>query len=143
MYYFSFETKNDVVETLKHVPIHDSVYRKNQYDKEKKEWEIELYNAICNVNICITFQGVCLVLTTDFDIWGTNNTISSLTLENDYTFLTPFLENADEINKRECLYFLFQSFSGNEMHIVCKTALCAIINQGQNQSENTGDGSLC
>lgn len=138
MYYFSYKTKNNVIETLKHLPIHDAVYIKNQYDKAKKEWKVVLYNAIYNVDICIIFQGVYFVLTTDFDIWGTNNTISSLTLENDYTFLTPLLENFEKMKKDECLYFLFQSFSGNEIHIVCETVFFET-----EIRNNTGDDTVC
>lgn len=145
MYYFSFDKRNNIADILRCLPIHDSVYAENQYNKTEKEWKVTLYNPICNTKMYFVFQSVCLILATDFDIWGKdiwgkNDEISSLTLEDNYTFLTPILEKTCKINKNEYLYFLFQSFSGNEIHIICKTASCEIINE--NQTRKTGDASV-
>jgi len=70
----------------------------------------------------MVFEGISILITTNLDIWGTNNTLLSLTVEDDALPIQSFLEKINGDNKSfyNSLYVVFQNFSGNEMHIICE-----------------------
>lgn len=100
--------------------IHDSEFNEILYDANEKVLRVYLYNKITAEKIAISFYEVKLYSSFAYDPWDGLNLeryISSLTLEENidsvYLNKPPFDEKND-------LYFVFQQFSGNEMHIICE-----------------------
>lgn len=131
---FSKADKPELVKLLQSLPIHDADFKQIQYDKSNKRLNIILYNCIDEMKINIIFDEVCFFLSTDLDFWSNNQTISIFLVEENEDFIKPFLEkiHLKIINQ---LYFVFEAFSGNQIHIISST-----ISISTNKKDNTGDG---
>lgn len=113
---------------LRTIPAHDAEFDSIKYDKLGKKVIINIHNPIPNDPLCIgksnmmiEFNKVSLFLSLDTDKWGSDDTILILTLEDDYELIKKIV--SDDIISDKHLYFIFQMFSGNEIHILCKEAL--------------------
>ncbi len=76
------------------------------------------------------FYGVCLFLSTGFDPWGmTNQTVSVLVLEEeDILIAETFKQFHQSVSDK--LHFLFELFSGNQIHIVAENIAISETAQG-------------
>lgn len=114
---FSKVNQVELTKLLRTIPTHDADFKQIQYDKSKKRLSVILYNYINDVEINLIFDGVQFFLSTDLDIWGTNQTISIFSIEENEEFIQSFLEK-NHLTIVNQFYFVFESFSGNQMHIV-------------------------
>lgn len=106
--------------------VHDAKLKNIKYDCRDDNIKIELFNPISDVKIDLTFFNIKIVFTIKGE-WSENReTISSLTLEEDFSYLQNYLLQHREY-KEDSLYLLFQMFSGDEMHIVSKEVIVEII----------------
>ncbi len=119
---FTSQNKRALQEFLVESSVHDAYYEEFLYNWEDKKLFVSLYNSINNKKIDMVFEGISILITTNLDIWGTNNTLLSLTVEDDALPIQSFLEKINGDNKSfyNSLYVVFQNFSGNEMHIICE-----------------------
>ena len=98
---------------------HDAKLKNFNYDCKEDKIKIELFNPIFNVMLNLTFHNIAIVLVTK-DAWhGNRETVLSLTVEEDFSFLQNCILKHDA-NVENSLYLLFQMFSGDEIHIVSK-----------------------
>lgn len=116
---YNKENKEYIMSYLFNIPIHDSSFKEISYDKENKRIFIILENKYSNNRINIVFTGVKILFSFDSDSWGTNETVSSLTLETDFSIFKTLIGQY-QINVDNEIYLMFQMFSGNEIHIICK-----------------------
>lgn len=119
---FTSQNKSALQEFLVGSSVHDAYYEKFSYKWGDKQLFVSLYNFINNKKIDMIFDEISILITTSLDIWGTNNALLSLTVEDDASPIQSFLEKINSDNKSFCnnLYVVFQNFSGNEMHIICE-----------------------
>ena len=73
----------------------------------------------------MTFIGIGIALTIKGDWSGNRETIISLTVEEDSSYLQNYLLKHGEYTE-DSLYLLFQMFSGDELHIVSKEVIIEI-----------------
>lgn len=106
---FNYTQQKELRDFLYRDDIHDAFFRKITYNAEKKELCIELRK------ISIIFLGIKKMVFKNDNRWGTNETISSLTIEDCYDTLC--LED-QVLDPQKHIYSLFQLFSGNEIHIL-------------------------
>lgn len=99
--------------------VHDAKIENVGYQCGKNEIQIELFNPIFNVKMTMVFQNVEIVLAVKGKSYGDSQTIISLTVEEDFSYLKTYLQKYSE-DVEFSLYLLFQMFSGNELHIVSK-----------------------
>ena len=97
--------------------VHDAKLKNINYNWGENNIKIELFNPIFDVKINLTFLDIGITLTVKGD-WSENReTISSLTVEEDFSYLQNYLIKHSECME-DSLYMLFQMFSGDELHIV-------------------------
>lgn len=112
----------ELKEFLYYSDVHDAKFKNVRYDCKEDNIKIELFNPISDVKIDLTFLNIWLALTIKGD-WSENReTILSLTVEEDFTFLQNFLLKNSGYEENS-LYLLFQMFSGDEVHIVSKEVI--------------------
>lgn len=116
---YNIDNKRELTEYLSSIPVHDAYFKTISYNKPEKKFSIELYNDITDTRIKIVFSQVKFLFSIDSDRWGVNESISSLTLESDFSQFIKIFEQY-KIKVTNELYFLFQMFSGNEIYIICK-----------------------
>ncbi len=134
MSYFSMKEKTELVRYLRSVvSIHDADLRQIWYDPSEKTLKIVLYNSIYKSEVRMQFYGVCLFLSTGFDPWGmTNQTVSVLVLEEeDILIAETFKQFHQSVSNK--LHFLFELFSGNQIHIVAENIAISETAQGGNR----------
>lgn len=120
--------KQNLPSLLRRLPIHDSVYKRIEYNKAEKKLWITTQNAYEKSEIDMTFGGVLLLLSTDFGtqdatwnaLHGNDQSISCLVTKECETFIEQFL-GASKQSVKDNLYFLLESLSGGKMHILCET----------------------
>lgn len=106
--------------------IHDAKIENIKYDCKENTIIIELFNAFFDIKIALTFLNIGIALKIKGD-WSENrDTILSLTAEDDFSYLQNYLLKYSEY-MNESLYFLFQMFSGDELHIVAKEVIIEIV----------------
>lgn len=99
--------------------VHDAKIENVEYQCGEDIIKIELFNPIFNVKINLTFHNIGIALAVKGNAYGSHETILSLTVEEDFSYLQSYLPNyGDGIDGS--LYLLFQMFSGDELHIVAK-----------------------
>ena len=98
---------------------HDAKLENVKYKSGEDSIKIELYNPIFEVKSDLTFRNIGIVLAFKGDWIGNRETILSLTVEEDFSYLQTYLTNYNECNDNS-LYLLFQMFSGDELHIVSR-----------------------
>lgn len=119
--------KQNLSSLLRRLPIHDSVYKKIEYNKAEKKLWIATQNSYEKSEIDMMFGGVHLFLSTDDEqddtwnaLYGNNPTLSCLVTKDSEPLLEQVLGAKGQLVK-DYLYFLFESLSGGKMHIVCET----------------------
>ena len=105
---------------------HDAQLKKVEYACEKECIKFELFNPIFNVRIDITFYNISVAFAIKGKEYGSRETINSLTVEEDFSYLQNYIPNCDECIE-DSIYLLFQMFSGDEFHIVSKEVFVEIL----------------
>ena len=105
--------------------VHDAIIKNVKFDCRKNRIEIELLNPISNVKMHFTFINIAIVLKIQGEWGGSPETIISLTVEDDGSYLQKYLRKHC-CHMEEALYLLFQMFSGDELHIVSKEVIVEI-----------------
>lgn len=113
---------NDLEELLYNSYVHDSKIENIRYKKDDDSIKIELFNPIFNVKTYLTFCGVEVSLAIKGKEYGNSETIISLTVEKDFSYLHKYLTQYSE-RIEDSLYLLFQMLSGDELHIVSKEVI--------------------
>lgn len=127
----------ELVKYLYYSNIHDAKIEKINYNKKCKDLIIKTINPIFNVEINFYFKDIKYIYS-EKSLLNCGDTILSLTIENDFSYFQDNLNSClDGLNNS--LYLLFQTFSGNELHIVSEKVL---IEDNQGSAGKTGDGSL-
>ncbi len=119
---FDKTQKVELKDFLYQSSIHDAVLKGFQYDRKQKILSMEVVNLIHDVRMNLTFLDVEIIFSISGYELGDRDTILSATLEEDYSDIKhgrPLRE--DVLN--DCLYLLFQMFSGDELHIVSNSLL--------------------
>ncbi len=104
---------------------HDSKIEDILYEYQKKELTIKAFNSFYNVKIYLHFCGVEFFMDIKKNDIGSSDTIASLTAENDFSYLKNYLQYLTD-DMKNCLYILFQMFSGDELHIVTREVIVNI-----------------
>ena len=104
---------------------HDATVENVKCSCKGNSIEIELYNTFFNVGMNLIFRNVEIALAVKGKEYGSSETILSLTVEEDFTYLKKYLSDCDE-SVDSNLYLLFQMFSGDELHIVSKEVIIEI-----------------
>lgn len=101
-----------------------------EYDGENS-LKIKAFNPIFKVQIYLTFRDIGISFAIKGNSPGNNATILSLTVEEDFSYLQNYIQTYSE-GIENCVYLLFQMFSGGELHIVSREVIVEI--------KKTGDG---
>lgn len=117
MHRFRFAQEKELKEYIYFSSIHDSEIKDIQYDICKSALTLMISNPIDKVSCRMTFAGIKRMFFLNENRWGDDNSVSSLTLEEDHTPIEAFGEPETERDEKS-LYFVFQMFSGNELHIL-------------------------
>ena len=104
---------------------HDATVENVKCSCKGNSIEIELYNTFFNVGMNLIFRNVEIALAVKGKEYGSSETILSLTVEENFTYLKKYLSDCDE-SVDSNLYLLFQMFSGDELHIVSKEVIIEI-----------------
>ena len=119
---FDYKNIEQLKEFMYNSFIHDSKIQKNEYKNVTNSIEIELFNPIFNVKINLTFLDIEIALAIKGD-WSENReTVVSLTVEEDFSYLQNYFLKQSK-NIEDSIYLLFQMFSGDELHIVCRNII--------------------
>ena len=105
--------------------VHDAELENEEFDFKEDSIKITLSNPIFGAKIDFTFLNIETALTIKGDWQGERATIVSLTVEEDFSYLQKYLTKHGEY--MDSLYLLFQTFSGNELHIVSKEVIVEIV----------------
>ena len=90
-----------------------------------KQYRDRVVYTFFNVGMNLIFRNVEIALAVKGQEYGSSETILSLTVEEDFTYLKKYLSDCDE-SVDSNLYLLFQMFSGDELHIVSKEVIIEI-----------------
>ncbi len=105
---------------------HDAKLKNAHYDSGEDSLKFELYNPIFKVKINLTFHNIGIAFAVKGEWTGSRETIVSLTVEEDFSYLQNYLLKHSEYME-DSLYLLFQMFSGDELHIVSREVIVEII----------------
>ena len=122
---FNKNNANELKEILYNSCVHDAKIENVGYECRLDCIKIELFNSIFNVKIDIIFHNIEIALAVKGNSYGSRETIISLTMEDDFSYLQTYVPKCRE-GMESCLYLLFQMFSGDELHIVAKEVVVEI-----------------
>lgn len=113
--------KRSQIEGLKnylyHSNVHDAKIEDYRYDRKQRIISIQAVNPIYGVRIYFTFEKAKAVLFICGNWHGSCDTIISTTVEEDYSRLQNCIQICGD-SQNDYLYLVFQTFSGDELHIV-------------------------
>lgn len=98
---------------------HDAKVESVEYKCGDDELKIRLFNPIFNVKLDLDFHDVKLAFAVKGKEHGIPDTLISLTVEDDFSYLQAQLKD-DSAYSEDSLYLLLQMFSGGELHVVAK-----------------------
>ena len=101
--------------------VHDAVIKTIQYDIEEDQLKIELFNSSFNIKMDFTFCGIENTFSAKSNLFGSRETVNALVVE-EFSYLQKYIPNYDLDNK-DSIYLLFEMFSGDQLHIVCKKVI--------------------
>ncbi len=119
---------------------HDARIKSAEYDFCENALKIKAFNAIFNTKIELVAKNVELTFTVegDFNYPGSNDTIISLTVEADFSYLKNYINNCKKF-KEDTIYLLFQMLSGAELHIVAKDIYFKVVRGGGINGNHNGN----
>lgn len=122
---FNKNCMKELEEFLYNSCVHDAKIENVGYKRGEDCLKIELFNPIFHTKIDFTFHNIGIALAMKGE-WSENReTISSLTAEEDDTYLRNYIPKHIE-GAEDSLYLLFQMFSGDELHIVSEEVVIEI-----------------
>ena len=117
---FNIENVQALKDALYNSCFHDARITSIKHDYSSSTILLEAVNVYVKKEFKMEFHNVETLLATKGDwICGNSDEIVSLSLENDFSYLRKSLTGYDK-NIEMFLYLLFQTFSGDEIHVVCK-----------------------
>jgi len=116
----------ELQEILYYSHIHDAKLESVRYERREDRLIVETFNPIFNVGLNLTFRDVGIALAINGNELGSRETIISLTVEEDYSYLQKYIQQYSK-SLENSLYLLFQMFSGDELHIVSKEVNVEIV----------------
>lgn len=122
---FDKNNTKELKEFLYNSCVHDAKLENVGYECGEDSIKIELFNSIFNVKIDLTFHNIGIALAIKGKAYGSRETIISLTVEEDFSYLQNYIPKHSE-GVVDSLYLLFQMFSGDELHIVSKEVIVEI-----------------
>ena len=123
---YNKKNTKELEEFLYNSYVHDAKLENVKYNCRENSIKNELFTSISEVKIDLTFLKLGIALTIKGDWSGNRETILSLTVEEDFSYLQNYLLKHREYME-DSLYLLFQMFSGDELHIVSKEVIIEII----------------
>lgn len=119
---FDKSKMDELKEFLYHSDSHDAEIKNSKYDMENKIYYINLYNSILNVEMNFIFYNVKIVMFfKDYNygqLSGYSDQIYCLSVEENYS-LFKSNPNLHDDYYNDTLYLLFETFSGDALHVVC------------------------
>ncbi len=120
MPHFKVENVKELKSFLYDSCFHDATFKKIDYDYASGKLMIEAFNLFFNCKWKVDFSEIETIFVTKGNwLFGSSEEISSLTVEDDFSYLKEYVPKFDKTID-EFLYLIFQTFSGDEIHIVCK-----------------------
>lgn len=116
----------ELQEILYYSHIHDAKLESVRYERREDRLIVETFNPIFNVGLNLTFRDVGIALAINGNELGSRETIISLTVEEDFSYLQKYIQQYSK-SLENSLYLLFQMFSGDELHIVSKEVNVEIV----------------
>lgn len=116
----------ELTEFLYYSNIHDAQLESVKYEQGESRLKIEAFNPIFHVKINFTFHNVGIVLAMSSNKPGRQDTIISLTAEEDFSYLQKYIKQYST-HFEDSLYLLFQMLSGDELHIVSREVVVEIV----------------
>lgn len=116
-----FQKKNirELKEFVYNSYIHDAEVSSVRYKWHEDQLKIETVNPIFHVSTDFTFCGIELMFAVKCEEYSGHDTIISLSVEEDFSYLQNHIPKYAG-DAAEALYLLFQTLSGDELHIVAK-----------------------
>lgn len=108
--------------------VHDAKIENIEYKCGEDSIIIELFHSFFNVKIDLLFHNIEIALAIKGKEHGSRETILSLTVEEDFSYLQNYIPIHRE-GVEDALYLLFQMFSGDELHIVSKEVIVEVTRQ--------------
>ena len=122
---FDKNNTEELKEFLYNSCVHDAKLENVGYECGEDSIKIELFHSFFNVKIDMFFHNIEIALAIKGNEHGSRETILSLTVEEDFSYLQNYTPNHCE-GVEDSLYLLFQMFSGDEWHIVSKEVIVEI-----------------
>lgn len=116
---FNKNNIKELKELLYNTYVHDAKLENVGYECGKDSIKVGLFHSFFNVKIDLTFHNIDIVFAVKGNWSGSRETILSLTVEEDFSYLQNYIPKHSE-GFEDSLYLLFQMFSGDELHIVSK-----------------------
>ncbi len=117
---FTVEKIKNLKAALYNSCFHDATFRTIKYDCSSNKLMVEAFNPILKCELKLIFERIDTVFATKGNwLFGNSEEINSLTVEDDFSYLQKHIPQYDR-KIEEFLYLVFQMFSGDEFHIVCK-----------------------
>lgn len=116
----------ELQEILYYSHIHDAKLESVRYERREDRLIVETFNPIFNVGLNLTFRDVGIALAINGNELGSRETIISLTVEEDFSYLQKYIQQYSK-SLENSIYLLFQMFSGDELHIVSKEVNVEIV----------------
>lgn len=112
--------KNSFKELKEHIYsscIHDAVVQSIEYNQNEKILIIDAENSFFNTKFRIIFSDIECLLSIKGRQFGNDESIISLTAEDDFSYLYNYLNSHVEFDENN-VYILIQMLSGSELHIL-------------------------
>ena len=122
---FSKNNAQELKELLFNSCLHDAELKDIRYNLGEHSVTIRMFNPIYNVKFDLTFSNIEMVFGIKGREFGSSETIVSLTLEEDFSYLQTYLPEHSKCMDSS-LYLLLQMFSGDELHIASKEVVLEI-----------------
>ena len=106
-------------EYLYYSQIHDSIIESVKYNIKDEKLDIKAAIPMNGEKIHIAFSDVLFFLTACGNGYGANDTILSLTVEDDLSYPEECMQTCG-VDFDDSVYVLFQMFSGKEIHVVSR-----------------------
>ena len=114
---FQRSNMKDLKEFIYSSCIHDAQIESVRHNLKNNTLVIETFHPFFQVKMLFTFNDVSLVFAIKGNEDGNRDTIASLTVEDDFSYLHQYLTKGQAIREDD-LYLLFQMFSLDELHVV-------------------------
>ena len=107
---------------------HDAVLENVEHIWAEDRIRIQLFNPIFHEKIELILSGVETVFIWKGSEYGSRETVLSLTIEEDFSYLETHLPKHSQLFE-DAVYLLFQMFSGDELHIAAKKVMVQVLQQ--------------